>query len=409
MRNRVATDLWNDFSSDPYYKSEEKNLINGTRGHFVEVFLDDAYWGLYCMTERIDRKQLKLKKYQEETQTIRGLLYKSETWSYSTMMGYVPDWGPNTNYNLPGFNNYSTSWEGYDGKYPDLEDGEPFDWQPLYDAVEFAGKSSAYAFRNEVEYYFDIPVWADYYLFIELILASDNHGKNVYLSVYDITESEKMLITPWDLDGVFGRRWNGSKVNSQLNFIEFIVTHEHGEHNLLRRLKENNVIGFNDILKKRYDELRFTWFSEESLIERFEKYMDLFAQSGAGTRESERWGGLNFTQEMDYFDDWIRDRVAFLNDQYGEPIIISKPDPDPEPTGIINENIAFMAYPNPVSDFLYLKNMAPGTNISIYTETGICLYSGSTGNSSYTIDFTKYPTGRYFVKVGEKGKVIIKK
>ena len=399
VRNRVATDLWNDFSSDPYYKSQEKNLINGTRGQFVEVFIDDVYWGLYCMTERIDRKQLKLKKYQEETQTIRGLLYKSVTWSYSAMMGYVPDAGPNTNYNIPGFNNRSNSWSGYEGDYPDLEDDEPFNWTPLYNAVEFAGKSSANVFKNEVAYYFDIPVWADYYLFIELILATDNHGKNTYLSIYDITDSKKMLVTPWDLDGTFGRQWSGSKVPSQVNFIEHIVKHEHGEHNLLRRLKENNTAGFNDILKKRYDELRFTWFSEKSLIERFEKYINLFAQSGAGTREYERWGnGLNFTQEMVYLDDWIRHRVAFLNKQYGEPII----------AGTNNESVVFTVYPNPVSDFLYIKDIVPA-NISIYTETGICTYTNSAENTSVTIDFSDYDKGRYFLKIGEKGKMIIKR
>ena len=61
MRNRVSTDLWLDFSNKVYYANQEPQVLNGTRGKFVEVFLNDDYYGLFCLTEKIDRKQLKLK------------------------------------------------------------------------------------------------------------------------------------------------------------------------------------------------------------------------------------------------------------------------------------------------------------------------------------------------------------
>ncbi|MDH8702052.1 uncharacterized protein YjdB [Dysgonomonadaceae bacterium PH5-43] len=324
MRNRVATDLWNDFATDAYYKPEEKNMINGTRGQFVEVFIDDEYLGLYCMTERIDRKQLKLKKYQTETETIRGVLYKSGNWTYSTMFGYVPNSGPNPDYYLSDPSNYQgESWDGYEVKCPDLDDGEPVDWRPLYDAVKFTAKSSSTTFANEVEDYFDLPVWLDYYLLMEIMLATDNHGKNCYFSLYNTQEESKMLITPWDLDGTFGRQWGGSQTEAQQNFTEYIVSREHGEFNLFRRLKANNVAGFNDKLKARYDQLRFTWFSAESLNERFETYMKMFTASRAATREEKRWGLSSLADELDYVKAWVNDRVEYLNEQYGEPIVVS--------------------------------------------------------------------------------------
>lgn len=61
MRNRLSTDLWIDMNKVPYL-SKEPRAINGTRGYFVEVFLNNSYLGLYCLTERIDRKQLQLSK-----------------------------------------------------------------------------------------------------------------------------------------------------------------------------------------------------------------------------------------------------------------------------------------------------------------------------------------------------------
>ena len=87
MRNRVATDIWNDFSTAPYYKDREKKVRTGTRGRFVEVFLNGRYYGIYCMTEKMDRKQLKLKKFKSAAEStsgsdeVHGLLYKSSQWS----------------------------------------------------------------------------------------------------------------------------------------------------------------------------------------------------------------------------------------------------------------------------------------------------------------------------------------
>lgn len=402
IRNRMATDLWNDFSSEPYYKSKENEMVNGTKGQFVEVFLDDEYWGLYCMTERIDRKQLKLKKYQDETENIRGVLYKSDQWSYAVLMGYEPWRGPNPLYELSMFDNGRERWDNYEVKYPELEDGQKIDWEPLYDVVNMVAKGDDYAFRNYISNDVDLPVWTDYYLFLELILATDNHGKNAYFSMYNITNERKLLITPWDLDGTFGRRWNGNKVSASADFSEFIAAHENGEHYLYYRLKKNNLKNFNDTLKARYDRLRFTWFSEESLVNRVQEYMDLFQNSGAAARETARWNGADFTYEENYLKEWIGERVAYLNEQYGEPII------KPNPVNMETIESQIQVYPNPVVEWLYIRNVDLDTPVWVYTENGICIYNSKVNNSSYAIDFSTFASGRYFLKVGKQGKVIIK-
>lgn len=402
MRNRVAMDIWNDFSRDLYYKAQEKNLINGTRGQYVEVFLDDEYWGLYCMTERIDRKQLKLKKYDENTGQIHGVLYKSAQWSYEVMMGYRPDYGPDPNYRISNYSNWNENWAQYEFKYPDVTEGEKIDWQALYDAVSFAAKSSNTDFQRDASSYFDIPVWRDYYLLMDLILATDNHGKNIYLSVYDIYQEKKMTVTPWDMDGVFGIRWNGNRISAWQDYTNFIVWYEHGQHNLFRRLKERNTDSFNDRLKYRYDELRFSYFSPESLVKRFTDYVDMFKKSGAADREITRWNyadgvSLDFDNELDYLTEWIHTRTDYLNQQYGEP------------SAIENEESAFLMYPNPVSDVLYLNNLPSGEDIRIFNETGICLHTEKTNGTNLMLNFLKYPPGRYYVKAGKSGKMIIRK
>ena len=75
MRNRVAFDVWNSFSRLPY--NTEFDSRNGTDGRFIELFINDVYYGIYCLTDRINRKLLNLKKVKEQadgTYLIRGLL-----------------------------------------------------------------------------------------------------------------------------------------------------------------------------------------------------------------------------------------------------------------------------------------------------------------------------------------------
>lgn len=329
MRNRVATDLWLDFSTPPYQSKYEKKAVNGTHGKFVEVLLNGNYAGIYCLTEKVDRKQLKLKKIhkaQVETQqdTVRGTLYKSASWSYSIFLGHNSDsrYYPMTK--ASNYSNYSMTWDGWENKYPDLDDGESIDWKPLYDAVNISAACNDEDFMYYVGSYFDLPVFMDYYLFLELILATDNHGKNMYLYNYDKTQYKKISLTPWDLDGVFGRRWEGSNNitrNPETDWISFLWSYEHGEYTIFKRLKELDYEGWNSKIAARYQQLREKQlFDADKLLKRFTDYRDLFKESGAEDRELSRWQNsdvhMDFDYEMDYLKTWLEGRVSYLDKQY---------------------------------------------------------------------------------------------
>ena len=55
LRNRIATELWNDFATKPYYIDQEPKALSGVRGQVVEVYLNEEYRGIYCLTECMDR------------------------------------------------------------------------------------------------------------------------------------------------------------------------------------------------------------------------------------------------------------------------------------------------------------------------------------------------------------------
>jgi len=326
IRNRILTDLWNDFSVKPYYASEEPKAKTGTRGRFVELILNGKYRGIYCMTENMDRKQLKLKKYDEKTGTIHGQLWKSKDWSYSVFMGhdYNSNYYPGTS--PVGFNNNSEMWDSYQVKYPDMEDVSPTNWQVLYDAVNFVCTSSNADFKAAVESYFDMPLLIDYYILQETILSSDNHGKNMFFAVYDKTVDKKITFAVWDMDATTGQRWSDDFYHSDImrpeqDYATYLMQNEHGDYNLFRRLRQTNAGDFNMKVRLRYRDLRQNYLATDAIISRFEQQVAEFKTAGAAARESAKWSNdsdvsyqqIDFDLEMDYLRNWITKRMNYLD------------------------------------------------------------------------------------------------
>ena len=403
MRNRVSTDLWNGFSVKPYHYSSEPDLVNGTRGNFVEVFINDAYQGLYCMTEKVDRKQLKLKKLKDDVSpaVVRGGLYKGKEWNSGTIGGnlYMDGVAHSMSVN---YSNKSGSWSGFDVKYPKLDDGDPIDWKPLVDAITVSSYlTSDGDFRTRVATCFDLPVFLDYYLFIDLMLASDNQGKNTYFSVYDQTKSSKVTITPWDCDGTWGRRWDGSSnlTRANQNLDTYLSNYEHAQNNLFLRLKSLDYDNYASKLKNRYRELRGNYFSYENLMNRFEKYYELFEKSGAAMREQNKWGISDLKNEMNFLSTWIADRLKYLDNQYlGGPYTSL--------ANSINEGIVLS--PNPVQDFLTLSNLTGSNDIRIISIQGKEIIHLQSNDSEIKVDMSRYAPGVYLIKIGNRVSKIVK-
>lgn len=339
MRNRVATDLWNAFECKPYYADREKKVRTGTRGKFVEVILNGQWWGLYCMTEKMDRKQLKLKKFVPAAQSttgeneVHGVLYKANQWSYEVFMGHESnDDNDNKQVIYPhkkvsDYNNVlgKETWCEYEFKYPDYED-EAVEWRPLHDAANMVATSFILNI-DSVKSRFDYPMLRDYYLLIDLLLATDNHGKNLFWYAYDTQgpEGDKLSLAPWDLDGTFGQDWDGVITNTKdvtLDFDTYIKNYEHGQFAIFDLIKSRSE--WQQDLKDRYAELRIKGvISGDGIANRFANYASLFEASLADQREQNMWSKAYHSRHKDiqgsatYAESWIRRRVNWLDQKYG--------------------------------------------------------------------------------------------
>ena len=345
LRNRIATELWNDFATKPYYIDQEPKALSGVRGQVVEVYLNEEYRGIYCLTECMDRKQMKLKKYDKDG-TIHGVLWKSTGFG-SSLMNTLPD----------SYDNNQPMMDVFEAKYPEPGDDLPeTDYSTLWNAINFVINTNDNDFSNHVNEYFDLPVVLDYYLFINILGAIDNIGKNMYWAVYDKQKDKKITPAVWDLDLTVGCSTLGQ-------YSEDFLSPEYpllDPFYLVTRLKQTDYNHFNQKVSERYKELRKTYFNPDNLFSRYESYYNILKQSCAAQREEEKWSGdsdvygheINFEKELEYIKNWINRRILFLDKQfqYGDDTYISNTTYQSEKT------IIYSLFGQRINNYNQLKN-----------------------------------------------------
>ena len=319
VRNRVSTDLWLDMARRPWYSDTLPNARNGSRGQMVEVMLNGEYRGIYNMCEPIDRKQLKLKRYEESSETIHGDLWMAARWSRTVTMV------------VPSPRRTAISWDGFNLKYPEYDKVHRNDWTPLEDAVWFAkrGDTDLALLSDSVGYYFDVPVMQDYFIFIAALQALDNESKNIFYGIYDIQDHPRLTMAPWDLDICLGQNYapgvnlpNMVRPDRELDWIYHVPM----SHMWQSYEYHNEVVA-------RYKELREGVLNTENMVNRYRSAIENLENCGAAAREEARWSGdtdlagktLDLNAEMDYVENWIRQRMPFL-----DSIMVEMPEP-PEP------------------------------------------------------------------------------
>lgn len=320
MRNRVAFDIWNEFSRLPY--DTQFDGRNGTEGRFVELYINDQYYGIYCLSDRINRKLLDLKKVQEKEDgsvVIRGALYKSGTQDI-------------LNQNEPCYSEDSSAcvvaWhDAWELTYPEDHSGLQA-WKPLQDAI-LKGNNKDY-----IKKYFFLENLADYQLLVMALAIADNWGnKNRYLSVRNITKNiddpkseeanrRRFVITPWDLDTSLGGSYNGSFYDGNYTDLPINVFFNNAPFPIYPVISDEEYLA---ILKQRWIEGRQKAFSPSSINEKLERYRDLFLGSGAWKRMTDHFEAqksrpmyvLDLAREIDLIEAWYVNRFREMDAYFG--------------------------------------------------------------------------------------------
>ncbi len=286
LRDFVSHDLWLDMARY-HYSAQEPDITFGIKREYVEIFINGNYGGVYWFGEKMDRKQLALEKYDAG---LRGELYKGD------------DWGEGTLYNsLEPFDNNSPFWSGFEADYPD-DIGE-VDWTNLHDFVDFVINSDDATFNAEMNTRMDLPNLIDYFIFVNVIFAQDNVGKNIFTGRYD--QNTPYFHVAWDMDSSWGNNFIGDRAEPA-TYALF--------NGMYRRLQGN--ADFITALKARWIDLRADLLSDASLEARFVAAHNYLSSNGVYEREAL---DANLIQkpynpaEIDFITAWLKERNTYLD------------------------------------------------------------------------------------------------
>ncbi len=312
MRNRVCFDLWNEAS---HLRSADM-LRNGTKGVLVELYLNGGYNGLYCLSDKVNRKLLGLKKLKGDDEAaaaaggLRGVLYKC---SRGDM--------PNHLLRHTSADVDDLAWGDWDLEYPELPNSTVA-WEPLRQLIDFTDQidtDSAYV-ADYLDTYFCLENMVDFALFIQTFCLVDNVMHNTYLSCENIHSDARLWITPWDLDGSFGRdgvaNWLGRTGAPWLVFLQAAP---------FRKFVDGHAPVLFDKMAARWKELRDSTYSVEHVCSVIDGYGARMVAGGAWEREYKRWNGSsvdldeNLEEELTAMKTWYARNWEYLNNFY-DPI-----------------------------------------------------------------------------------------
>jgi len=274
LRNKISFEIWS--AMNPL----EHEAI---QSRFVELYINNDCQGLYCLNEQMNAEQLDLTDSE-------AVLYKATAWADgATSFNYLSSAAPL----------FIDKWDGWEQKYPKPKDR--IHWQPLYELRDLVVHKNDIEFVEEIESQIDLAIFVDYYIFLNLISAADNSGKNmiwVRPNAY-----APFFITPWDLDGTWGRFWNGENMNTTT-----ILSNQ-----LFDRLLALNPNNFKAKLKSRWLLLRGDVLSTSNLRRVFDRSFNEMGRSDIVTIENLKWNSsVDIQEEQAYINNWILDRLSFL-------------------------------------------------------------------------------------------------
>lgn len=369
-----AWEIWKNMSR-LYYENLEPDAKTGVTMKYAEVFLNGSYQGVYAISEKVDRKQLKLKKNTEKE--IRGELYKGNQWDVNT-----------TYIGLPAYDNNSEVWGGYEYKYPkDLRD-----WTSFYNLHDFVINSSNEEFYDQYRNKYDSENLVNYFIFINTIRASDNMGKNLYTARYN--KNEKYFFVPWDLDSILGRKWD----TSQDNTLEDLLS-----NGLYGRLwSDPRKDGFRADVKKRWAELRSQLITPDNIMQILIDNFNYLKNNGVYERDQIAFPGSTLSSEYEefaYIRNWLIQRINYLDKTFEWDESKHETNDD---NGKVNSQ--FLFYPNPAKNYIYFidKNNKTGKSfldIAIYSMDGKMIRSISHNPIDQNLYIGDLDNGNYILKM----------
>lgn len=300
VREMTAYTLWDRvsaFSDSPQASS---------RMRYVEVFLDHSYQGIYGLMEPVDGTQLGLSP--------GDLLYKIDRWDreYPYIDLYEESEGKTEIYNDHGFPcveiRYPIAWD------------PTADWSPMQAFHEFSFRTKDPRSLTTAGLETDIDSVVTLSLYCAMTHAMDNNWKNSFLIAKQTDGGYQLFRTIWDLNYVFGDVFIFEPDEKYTVFDPKTASGytpcEDSTYDFEAFLQAD--LSLEGSLADKWAVWRKGGISADSICQDARAHMSRLTESGALTREMERWPQQkNCAEALDEMEEWIRTRFAYLDERYG--------------------------------------------------------------------------------------------
>ncbi len=258
MRDKLCWDLWSEIAADdePFGARETA---------YMEVFMDNAYHGLYLMVEPVDiKEELRL---TGDGHVMTDSVYRTAALNFSRDREYYRHpYRDNAGYELYHVPQGAQSFEQ---KFAAL--------MPYIELVKMEDDEEFAARAPEI---IDVDAMLRYMLMMQGGAISDNFFNNMYIwAEAGPNGSVTYRFGLWDLDMSWGR--GRSDIGEGFGRWLFFPVAD--------RMLNLDVDGIRQKAYDMWQQLRGSIFNEETLEKRLEEYTVLLGESGALMRDAERW------------------------------------------------------------------------------------------------------------------------
>lgn len=280
MRNKLCYDLFREMHT----------TNRSSQTTFVKLFLSGKYHGLYLLQQEINASMLGLDK--SDTQAV---LFKSPP--IFTAENHQPK---------------PIDQSSFNQNFPKQVDADKS--AALLRFHAFIHSSTDEHFKAHLHEWIDLRNVVDWYILLQFARNEDGLTKNFYL--YKQNHSTPYRIAIWDFDHSFGRDGDNKKneMNSPMDMKKSV---------LFKRLLEVKSIGFEEMVQKRWAELRKQGvFSTQNLFSKIDE-MDAQikleqAKNFARWPVKSEWyfDANSYEQEVEWMKKSIRKRIAQLDKKF---------------------------------------------------------------------------------------------
>ncbi len=287
IRDKLSIDIWNELCAEnnPY----EKKF--GTDFTYVELFIDDEYYGLYGLMQPVDKKQLAIDDNSNEELYKRDIPTGFDLSFFETESGDIIRGG----FELRG----------------SREEVSLEDWIPLRELMDVYLKSDE-DFIRYVPDIVDMNNVLEVWLYLQVVSGMDNRAKNMYFASKSNGSGNTMYFIPWDLDLTWGD-FHDPDAYLYNGFFPELVT-EYIGWEIGDRILQLNVQGAREALLEKWDIWRNTILSDEALEERIEGLQNQVINSGAFFRDRKRWPLGKYNKEADNLKEYAAERMRYLDE-----------------------------------------------------------------------------------------------